>query len=548
MTFILDTVPPNIVITGPPYGSYVNIPTATIQGTVDDAEARVWVGLIGLTEVSNNNGAFEGNVTLGEGVNNIQIRARDFAYNYDYVYHQIILDTIPPQLNITSPIEGAVTNTVNLVASGTVVDQNIGTVAVSANNGPPQALDADGSNFSGTIPLIAGPNALTFVAADRAGNISSITKNVLLDLNPPEVAITSPASGTQVNGMISVVADASDAESGISSVSLLIDGQVYSSTTSFPYTFEFDTITLSAGIHMLTVRATDRGGNQAEASTDIEVLRQIQLQITSPTNGAVVSQSPMLVKGIVTNNLREVGVVINGSIAQVNGDQFAGEIYLQEGQNTITVTATDGAGLEVSASISVTLAPASSSLSLTAIPASGIEPLEVTLEVETFLPNPVAAYQWDIDGNGTIDTSGATLSTITNTYPNPGLYFPMVIVIDTLNNQYEATAVVSVLSATTIDALLRAKWNEMKLALGQGDIEKALSYIASSSKVMYRYNLELMASFLSIIAQDMGNIALIDIGDNVAEYEMTATQDGQTFSFYVEFVKDEDGIWRIRFY
>jgi len=57
-----------------------------------------------------------------------------------------------------------------------------------------------------------------------------------------------------------------------------------------------------------------------------------------------------------------------------------------------------------------------------------------------------------------------------------------------------------------------------------------------------------MASLLSIIAQDMGNITLIDIGDNVAEYEMTATQDGQTFSFYVEFVRDTDGIWRLRFY
>lgn len=43
VTFILDMVLPNIVITGPPYGAYLNTPTATIQGTVDDPEARVWI-------------------------------------------------------------------------------------------------------------------------------------------------------------------------------------------------------------------------------------------------------------------------------------------------------------------------------------------------------------------------------------------------------------------------------------------------------------------------------------------------------------------------
>jgi len=274
----------------------------------------------------------------------------------------------------------------------------------------------------------------------------------------------------------------------------------------------------------------------------------MQLQILSPLDGTTVNHSPLLVKGGIIHNLREVGVVVNSVIAQVNGDEFADEVYLEEGGNTITITATDGAGLEISASINVTLIPEASSLSLTVIPTSGIEPLEVTLEAEVSLTNLVTIYQWDIDGNGTIDTSGATLSTITNSYPAPGLYFPRVIVTDNLGNIYEAITAVNVLSVADMDTLLRAKWGGMKLALGQGDIEKALSYIASGSKDMYRYNLELMASLLSVITQDMGNITLINIGDNVAEYEMTTTQDGQTFSFYVEFVRDTDGIWRIRFY
>ena len=272
------------------------------------------------------------------------------------------------------------------------------------------------------------------------------------------------------------------------------------------------------------------------------------MQIISPVDGATVTQSPILVQGRIVHNLPEVGVVVNGVISQVYGDEFATEIYLAEGVNTITVTATNGVGMEVATSIGVAFVPQPSPLSIIAIPSSGIPPLEVTMEVDIFIANPVVNYQWDTDGNGTIDQSGATLSTISVIYTNPGLYFPKVFATDNLGNVYEGSTVVNVLSDTEMDTLLRAKWNGMKLALGQGDIEKALIYIASGSKAMYHFNLELMASLLSIIAQDMGNITLIDIGDNVAEYEMTATQDGQTFSFYVEFVRDTDGIWRLRFY
>jgi len=34
----------------------------------------------------------------------------------------------------------------------------------------------------------------------------------------------------------------------------------------------------------------------------------------------------------------------------------------------------------------------------------------------------------------------------------------------------------------------------------------------------------------------------------VAEYQMIAIQDGIEFSFYIKFVKDGEGIWRIYFF
>ena len=107
-----------------------------------------------------------------------------------------------------------------------------GTVTVSVNNAPPQNLTVVGTTFSGTVSLSAGQNTLVFEATDKAGNRTTATRSVLVDLDPPVVSITSPASGAQVSGVITVTADASDSQPGISNVSLLVDGVLYR-TTSF---------------------------------------------------------------------------------------------------------------------------------------------------------------------------------------------------------------------------------------------------------------------------------------------------------------------------
>ena len=50
------------------------------------------------------------------------------------------------------------------------------------------------------------------------------------------------------------------------------------------------------------------------------------------------------------------------------------------------------------------------------------------------------------------------------------------------------------------------------------------------------------------ISAGLQDIELVKIKDGVAEYEMWAEQEGQTYSFYIVFVNDSDGIWRIQFF
>lgn len=82
-----------------------------------------------------------------------------------------------------------------------------------------------------------------------------------------------------------------------------------------------------------------------------------------------------------------------------------------------------------------------------------------------------------------------------------------------------------------------------------GDVEGAVTYFAEGTpREMFRYNFNLLRDQLPEILANMGSITLIRLEDNLAEYEMIATQDGVEYSFYVEFIKDKDGVWRLTFF
>lgn len=273
------------------------------------------------------------------------------------------------------------------------------------------------------------------------------------------------------------------------------------------------------------------------------------VQIDFPKDNFTLSTPFTMIKGAITPLTAEVGVVVNGVLAQVVGNEFiANHIHLTEGWNTITAEAADIDGNKAQTSIKIYAQPTTQYVKLTSNIESGISPLEISLKADSNILNPIASTSLTYTGNST-----PTITTISPTeykaiMNTDGLYVYTITITDNVGNTYQDTIGINVMALTAMDNLLKGKWEGMRGGLSQGNVEKALMYIVDQSQKMYRYNFELMSSILPTIVQDMGNITLVKITDNMAEYEMTATQDGQTLSFYVEFVRDMDGIWRIRFY
>jgi hypothetical protein len=731
VTFVRDTIPPKLTVASPTDGLVTNNPEITITGTVDDPEATVLIDW--WTQIPVEDGSFTTTYTLSkEGLKYLTIAARDPAGNASYVSLRVILDITPPQINITNPAEGMAVNTSTLNVTGSIVDPNIDRVTAEVNNGSPQPLNLTGINFSGTVTLNQGLNTLVLKATDKAGNTTRVTRSVILDVDfpavnitspesgvivsgtinitvetndttsgisnvtlfvdgqsettlnerpfyfifdtstlfitgshtltvrasdkagnqsessitvlvdrdipivtikaplsgaivsgtitiaveainvmsgiasvtlsvdtqplgilsqppfdfsintsllasgphtliaraidksgnqadstitvfvdreSPIVSITSPLSGARVSGTITVTAEASDTISGIASVTVLVDWQPLSTLNQPPFNFLVDTSTLSPTSHTLTARAIDKVGNQGEASITITVVGTVRIEITSPTNGTTINKSSTIVQGRIYDQTGEVGVVVNGVPAELQGSDFAVIVPLQVGQNTLTATATGADGAQGSTSIAINTVTQQEFIRLTATPMSGILDqtgiLGVTFEAKAYLVNPISSYFWDFNGDGTPEITGMD-SKIVGQYQYPGLYFPRVTVTDNQGNTFMETTIVNILSREEMDSLLRAKWEGMKGAMLSGDIEVALTYFVAGSRDRYRQVFTELGSIrISSIFSSISEVKLETLYGRVAECGAIRIETGGRYSYPVTFVKNQKGLWNI---
>ncbi|MBI4822832.1 MAG: PKD domain-containing protein [Nitrospirae bacterium] len=114
----------------------------------------------------------------------------------------------------------------------------------------------------------------------------------------------------------------------------------------------------------------------------------------------------------------------------------------------------------------------------------------------------------DFEGDGIIDYTGASFESISHTYTLEGIFYPTLYVTDTQGNIYSDVIAITVLSKTEMD------------------------------------NMPVMAEML----QDMADIRLIESKGNRAEYDLLMVKESTEHAFYVEFVKDVNGIWKINFF
>ena len=103
------------------------------------------------------------------------------------------------------------------------------------------------------------------------GNESSATYTIntglsINDTTPPNVSLTNPTEGSTVSDNVNVTASATD-NVGVIKIEFYVGGVLFGSDTTSPYSFSWDTTTVSNGSHTLSAKAFDAAGNVGTSAT-----------------------------------------------------------------------------------------------------------------------------------------------------------------------------------------------------------------------------------------------------------------------------------------
>ncbi|MBA4373430.1 MAG: hypothetical protein C0402_11295, partial [Thermodesulfovibrio sp.] len=444
-------------------------------------------------------------------------------------------------LVITSPKNVSSVTTGTVRVTGVILDAHAAVVV----NGTQATVSGNAFAAEG-ITLNRGMNTITATATNYRGKVRSRTIRVKYMI-PLKTSITFPFDGAEFSG------SSVDVEGLVSDSLAVVEVNGVTATVTPDGRFIARGVLLHPGGNQVTAKATN-----AEGETDLSVINvtaltspaePVSIAITSPQSNAVVNRPSVLVTGTVSTTAAEVSIKVNGVLAEVSGGRFAAnQVPLTEGNNTIVVNAIDTNGAVARAELSVRSVKGPY-VKLTSNISSGSAPFEAYFRVSTEMPDSVVSYQLDFEGDGIMDYTGATFEDITHDYSTEGIYHPTITVTDNQGNVYTDTIAIIVLNRAEIDALLKGKWEKMKGALANGDIEGAMNLFARSSKEKYRRILGVLKNNLTGIVSSMGDIKMDYVLGGISEYRISRMEDmsGQPreINYFIYFVKDEDGVWKI---
>ncbi|MFQ9212218.1 Ig-like domain-containing protein [Eubacterium ventriosum] len=202
---VKEKVAPVISITAPSSSAKLTNNKPVINWTVTDADSGVNPSTIkliidsqtittGITKTQSGKNytcSYTPTTALSDGTHTIKVSASDYDGNAATQKSvTFTVDTVPPELSVSAPVDNLVTNQSSLVVKGTTNDVTSSpvTLTIKLNGGTEQTVEvgSDGS-FTKTLTLVTGENTIVITAKDGAGKTSTVTKKVVLDQTAPVI-------------------------------------------------------------------------------------------------------------------------------------------------------------------------------------------------------------------------------------------------------------------------------------------------------------------------------------------------------------------------
>lgn len=264
--------------------------------------------------------------------------------------HLLIVDSVVPDVVVTSPSMDAMSNMVDMIVEGFLFEtgSSISSFMGYLDGGEGVAVDPE-QQWTAMFPgMEQGQHTVFFEAIDVSGNIANTTISFFIDAIIPELEVIYPEDG-DVTRVLTLVVQGTyqDGVSEISEIVVNVNGEPISTTTGVIN----NPVTLTEGVNTVTVTATDKAGNTAV------VLRTVTLDTYAPTLYVYTPLDDLVTSTriLTVDGLSEAGTLV--TIEQVVGDDvksstsvtaddegiFETVLVLEEGLQHIIVTAKDAA-------------------------------------------------------------------------------------------------------------------------------------------------------------------------------------------------------------
>ncbi|MEQ9887086.1 Ig-like domain-containing protein [Pectobacterium zantedeschiae] len=288
-----------------------------------------------------------------DNVSVLEIVVRDIAGNEAIVTQNISVDTTPPTLTVSAIAQDNILNGMELavdqIVSGTASLSEAGlTVTITLNAKPYTTTVGSDGNWSVTLPtadLVAiadGNQNLTVTLTDAAGNTTTVTRPLTIDsgaTNAPTITINNVADDNVIDGAEAKVSQqlsgtTANVEAG-QVVTISLNGKTYLATVQSGGIWSINVSTadialLADGPHSISVNVSNKSGNTASGSRDINVDKSgDSIAINIIANDNLLSRAESLQP-----------LAISGNTANVPAGQTV--TVTLNGKNYTTTVAADG--------------------------------------------------------------------------------------------------------------------------------------------------------------------------------------------------------------
>ncbi|GMQ60658.1 hypothetical protein AN1V17_50590 [Vallitalea sediminicola] len=243
---------------------------------------------------------------------NVPQGPQSFALFSSADFGTAVVDDVVPTCNITSPnnsdtVDGMLAINANAEDNVAVakVEFYVNNNKIGEDNSAPYSFDWN------TTTVSNGNHNLKVKAIDTAnneGDSSEITVEVnnVVDNTSPTCNITAPVNGADVNGMLAINANAED-NVAVAKVEFYVDNNKIGEDITSPYSFEWDTTTVSNASHILKVKAIDTSDNEGlsnEITVTVDNAPTVEYKTETFTGSASIFYSPQI----------DIDVTANGTI------------------------------------------------------------------------------------------------------------------------------------------------------------------------------------------------------------------------------------------